>query len=160
MSGGFGNVIQGMGKVTSTLQEEGFAVIDTREQPRRQLHASFDGFKPGKDSDKISLIKSNKKGKIYDFEKEKFVKTNSGNLQRVIGSALESDAMPAFTQDHVTIEGGNIYMPVVRHEGAYFTPENARTKITGSNDFEMTVDSQTYDFALNFSQSNQMPLLG
>ncbi|WP_413440211.1 antibiotic biosynthesis monooxygenase [Synechococcus sp. MIT S1220] len=159
MSGAFGNVIQGMSKVTSVMQEEGFAVIDTREQPRRQLHASFSGFEPSEDSDKISLIKSNKKGKIYDFEKEKFVKSNSNNLQRIIASALESDDMPSFTKDHLTIEGGNIYTPVVRHEGTYFTPNNATTKITGSNAFEMTIHDQMYDFTLNFSQSNQMPLL-
>ena len=141
------------------MQEEGFSVIDTREQPRRQLHVSFSGFEPSEDSDKISLIKSNKKGKIYDFEKEKFVKSNSDNLQRVIASALESDDMPSFTKDHLTIEGGNIYTPVVRHEGTYFTPNNATTKITGSNAFEMTIHDQMYDFTLNFSQSNQMPLL-
>ena len=70
MTGGFGNVIQGMSKVTSMLQEEGYAVIDTREQPRRDLHASFHGFRTNEEADKISLIKSTIKGKIYDYQKE------------------------------------------------------------------------------------------
>ena len=159
ITGGFGNVIQGMSKVTSMLQEEGYAVIDTREQPRRDLHASFHGFSANDDSDKISLIKSTIKGKIYDYESGKFIKPSPRNLERVISSAEDSGKMPSFTHEHLTLKGGSVYTPVIRHEGNYFTPANAPTKITGSNSFEMTVDDQTYDFNLSFSLSNQMPLL-
>ena len=159
LNGKFGNVIQGMSKVTSLLQEEGFAVIDTSEQPRRKLHASFNGLDLNKTFDKIGLIRTNKRGKkLYDSSTDRFIDFNSNNADDVIRAAENSGEL-SFTKDKLIIHGGYMYSPIIKHDGEYFTPQNSTTRITGSNSFEMSVHDKLYDFSLIFSHSNDMPLM-
>lgn len=155
----FGNVVQGMSKVTSILQENGHYVLDTTDQPRRDLTISFNGFEKQNAHDEISLIKTNEDvSKIYDYEKNKFTKITDDNLDSIIRYADQSESID-FTDTTSTVVGGFVYTPVIKNGNQYFLPFNTSTRITGSNSFEMNVNDDIYDFAIDFTKSNEMPIL-
>ena len=155
----FGNVVQGMSKVTSILQENGHYVLDTTDQPRRDLTVVFNGFEKQDIYDQISLIKTNEDvSKIYDYEKKEFTEITDDNLDSIIRYADQTENID-FTDTTSTVIGGFIYTPVIKHDNQYFVPFNTSSRITGANSFEMIINDYIYDYAIEFTKSNEMPVL-
>lgn len=159
LSATFGNVIQGMSKVTSISQETGHYILDTSDQPRRDLTVSFRGFEKQDAHDEITLVKTNEDiSQIFDYKSNKFITITDNNIDTIIRYADQSKSID-FTDSLSTIVGGSVYTPVIKHDNKYFTPYNTMSRITGANSFEMTVNDFVYDFTIDFTKSNQMPVL-
>jgi quinol monooxygenase YgiN len=155
----FGNVVQGMSKVTSILQETGHYTLDTTDQPRRDLTISFNGFDKQNALDEISLVRTNEDiSQIFDYESNEFATITENNIDPIIRYADQSKSID-FTDATSTIVGGYIYSPVIKHNNQYFMPSNTSSRIIGANSYEMIVNDFIYDFTIDFTKSNEMPIL-
>jgi hypothetical protein len=148
-----------MSKVTSILQETGHYTLDTTDQPRRDLTISFNGFDKQNALDEISLVRTNEDiSQIFDYESNEFATITENNIDPIIRYADQSKSID-FTDATSTIVGGFIYSPVIKHNNQYFMPSNTSSRIIGANSYEMIVNDFIYDFTIDFTKSNEMPIL-
>lgn len=158
MAGSYGNVIQGMSTVTSSLQEQGKMIIDTSHQPRRTLYGTIN-FEDEKNSNTdIALIECNASGDILDPLTGDFHAVTTETAQSIL-SELEQAGDLTYLQSSLEIEGGSLYTPVIKKENIYYTFANTDSSILGANAFEMNVDGVSDEFSITFTHSEQMPLL-
>ena len=124
-----------MSKVTSISQETGHYILDTSDQPRRDLTVSFRGFEKQDAHDEITLVKTNEDiSQIFDYKSNKFITITDNNIDTIIRYADQSKSID-FTDSLSTIVGGSVYTPVIKHDNKYFTPYNTMSRITGANSF-------------------------
>lgn len=156
--GSYGTVIQGMSTVTSALQEKGSNIIDTSHQPRRTLHGTINHTGSNDIKSDIGLIITNSTGDIYDSQTGNFHSITSEAGQSTLAS-MEANGDLTYMDPHFEIKGGNLFTPVIKKDGKYYTFANTESSILGANAFEMVVNEVADQFSIEFTHSEQMPLL-
>ena len=158
MEASYDNVIQGMSTVTSLPQTKGMNIIDTKQQPRRTLYGTIERPSFDENSSNLALIQCNSKGQILDPVTGRYHKITTTDAQQAI-SAMEQNGELDYLQDSFEIEGGNLYTPLIKESGSYYTFKNSESSILGSNTFGMKIDDTSEQFSFVFTHSEDMPLL-